>query len=56
MHRLRILAAIAGGLIACVVLASAPPLPGTSAHAQKFAEARKKVERKGSAPKEPAKK
>jgi len=55
LHRLRIFAGIAVALTACMVLASAPPLPGTSAHAQKFAEARKKVERKGPAPKEQAK-
>jgi Patatin-like phospholipase len=54
LHRLRILAGIGFALTACMVLASAP-LPGSYAHAQKFAEARKKVERKGAAPKEQAK-
>src|SRR5262249_3170628 len=38
-----------------MVLASAPQLASSAAHAQKLAEARKKVERKGPAPKEQAK-
>ena len=49
---LRIFAGFAIGLMACALLTS-PPLPWATAHAQTFAEAKKKAERKPPAPKEP---
>jgi len=50
---LRTFAGFAIGLMACTLLMSAPSLPWAAAHAQKFAEARKKAEKKAPAPKEP---
>ena len=52
MHTLRIASAFAAGLLACTVLTSFAPLEWASAHAQKLTEVRKKVDRKGPAPKE----
>ena len=48
---LRIFAGFAIGLMACTLLIS-PPLPWGVAHAQKFAEAKKKAEKKAPAPQE----
>jgi hypothetical protein len=53
LHSLRILACFAIGLMACTLLMSPPALPWAAAHAQKFAEAKKKAEKKAPAPKEP---
>jgi hypothetical protein len=50
LHTLRACSGFAAGLI-CAVLAASPPLEWASAHAQTFAEAKKRVERKGPAPK-----
>jgi hypothetical protein len=46
LHKLRIASGLAVGLMACTVLFSAPPLDWGVAHAQKFAEAKKKAEKK----------
>ena len=50
MHGLRIFLGFAIVLILCALVIS-PPLEWASAHAQQFAAAKKRVERKGSAPK-----
>jgi hypothetical protein len=52
LHKLRIVAAFAIGLMVCTVLPSAVPLEGTSAHAQVKKKAEKK---KGPTPKDAAK-
>jgi hypothetical protein len=49
---LRTCAGFAIGLMACTLLMSAPSLPWAAAHAQKFAEAKKKAEKKAPPPKE----
>src|SRR6195256_3332900 len=46
LHTLRIFAGFAAGAVACSLLASSPPLPGASAHAQVITEAKTKAERK----------
>jgi predicted acylesterase/phospholipase RssA len=55
LHTLRISAGIAAGAVACLLLASSPPLTGGSAQAQVLAAAKgkaeKKVEKKGPAQK-----
>src|SRR6516225_4194114 len=51
VHRLRIFSGFAVALILCALVMSAPPLEWASAHAQQFAAAKKRVERKGPAPK-----
>src|SRR5262249_17495196 len=51
VHRLRIFSGFAVGLMLCAFLVASPPLEWTSAHAQQFAAAKKRVEKKGSAPK-----
>src|SRR5215471_9852022 len=50
VQRLRIFSGFAVALILCALVMS-PPLEWTYAHAQQFAAAKKRVERKGSAPK-----
>src|SRR5215467_13237688 len=50
VHGLRIFSGFAVALILCALVIS-PPLEWASAHAQQFAAAKKRVERKGSAPK-----
>jgi hypothetical protein len=45
-------AGLAVGAVACSLLASSPPLPGASAHAQVLAEGRKRIEKKAPAPKD----
>ncbi len=54
MHKLRIFTGLAVGLTACALLVSSLPIEVSPAHAQKFAQAKKKVEKKGTpaAPKE----
>ena len=52
MHRLRIFSGFAVGLMLCAVVMASPPLEWTAAHAQQFAAAKKRVERKGPAPKD----
>jgi patatin-like phospholipase len=52
VHRLRIFSGFAVGLMLCAVVTAAPPLEWTAAHAQQFAAAKKRVERKGPAPKD----
>jgi hypothetical protein len=56
LYTLRIFAGFAIAVMACTLLASSPPLPGASAHAQKLVEVKKKgekkVEKKGPAPKD----
>ena len=52
MHRLRIFSGFAVGLMLCAVVTAASPLEWTAAHAQQFAAAKKRVERKGPAPKD----
>jgi len=52
VHRLRIFSGFAVGLMLCAVVMSSPPLEWTAAHAQQFAAAKKRVERKGPAPKD----
>jgi hypothetical protein len=49
---LRMFAGFAAGAVACSLLASSALLPGASAHAQVLAEAKKRVEKKGPAPKD----
>src|SRR5438445_2935672 len=51
VHRLRIFSGFAVGLMLCAVV-MASPLEWTAAHAQQFAAAKKRVERKGPAPKD----
>src|SRR5215813_8774057 len=51
LHRLRIFSGFAVGLMTCAVLVVFPPLEWASAHAQQLAAAKKRVERKGAAPK-----
>src|SRR5262249_18759487 len=51
LHRLRISLGFAVGLITCATLVAFPPLEWASAQAQQFAAAKKRVERKGAAPK-----
>src|SRR5258707_1827440 len=51
VHRLRIFSGFAVGLMLCAVVMASPPLEWTAAHAQQFAAAKKRVERKGPAPK-----
>src|SRR5262245_57999043 len=51
LHRLRISLGFAVGLMACAMLVASAPLEWASAHAQQFAAAKKRVERKGAAPK-----
>ena len=51
MHRLRIFSGFAVGLMLCAVVMASPPLEWTAAHAQQFAAAKKRVERKGQEPK-----
>jgi hypothetical protein len=50
VHRLRIFSGFAVGLMLCAVVMASPPLEWTAAHAQQFAAAKKRVERKGPAP------
>ena len=52
MHTLRIASAVAAGLLLCTVATSFAPFEWGSAHAQRLAEARKKVERRAPAPKD----
>jgi hypothetical protein len=56
LRKLRIFAGLAVGTMACTLMASSPPLPGASVHAQVLAQAKKKVEKKvekkGPAPKD----
>jgi hypothetical protein len=52
LHSLRTFASFAIGLMACTLMMSPPSLPWAAAHAQKFAEAKKKAEKKAPAPKE----
>lgn len=52
MHTLRIASAVAAGLLLCTVATSFAPSEWASAHAQRLAEARKKVERRAPAPKD----
>src|SRR5258708_8689640 len=47
VHRLRIFSGFAVGLMLCAVVMASPPLEWTAAHAQQFAAAKKRVERKG---------
>jgi hypothetical protein len=54
--RLRVIAGFVAGLIACTALASVPPLAVAPAHAQKFAEAKKKAAKQTPAPKASQKK
>src|SRR5216683_4074752 len=51
VHRLRIFSGFAVGLMLCAVVMASPPLEWTAAHAQQFAAAKKRVERKGPEPK-----
>ncbi|TMK20821.1 MAG: hypothetical protein E6G75_03900 [Alphaproteobacteria bacterium] len=51
VHRLRIFSGFAVGLMLCAVVMASPPLEWTAAHAQQFAAAKKRVERKGQEPK-----
>jgi len=51
LHRLRIFSGFAVGLMTCAMLVASTPLEWASAHAQQFAAAKKRVERKGAAPK-----
>src|SRR5260370_31832836 len=51
VHRLRIFSGFAAGLMLCAVVMASPPLEWTAAHAQQFAAAKKRVERKGPEPK-----
>src|SRR5467141_3948971 len=51
VHRLRIFSGFAVGLMLCAVVMASPPLEWTAAHAQQFAAAKKRVERKGLEPK-----
>ena len=52
MHTLRLASAFALALLACTVLTSFSPFDWAPAHAQKLAEARKKVDRKTPTPKD----
>jgi hypothetical protein len=52
LHTLRIASAFAAGLLLCTVATSFAPSEWASAHAQRLAEARKKVERRAPAPKD----
>src|SRR5438105_15004321 len=52
VHRLRIFSSFAVGLMLCAVVTAASPLEWPAAHAQQFAAAKKRVERKEDAPKE----
>jgi hypothetical protein len=51
VHRLRIFSGFAVALMLCAVVMASPPLEWTAAHAQQFAAAKKRVERKGPEPK-----
>src|SRR4030095_10143147 len=51
LHRLRISLGFAVGLMTCAMLVASAPLEWASAHAQQFAAAKKRVERKSAAPK-----
>src|SRR5258708_25296599 len=51
VHRLRMFSGFAAGLMLCAVVMASPPLEWTAAHAQQFAAAKKRVERKGPEPK-----
>src|SRR5215468_6967157 len=51
VQRLRIFSGFAVALMLCALVMASPPLEWASAHAQQFAAAKKRVERKGPAPK-----